>query len=277
MIHDLTHDEVQKIRKTARALLDQGKKLEAVRNHFSLLDENHNPRFSADSEALHVLLAQRPSEILPNAPVSRIVPTAILLVVPAGEALPAPKFLQDISTGEASTADSRASTVQTELLTALARIDRGIACPPATKVQSATVPITARFKFIPPRLPYPLAGLAGDGFWPPPPSRMRFPPSPLIRNRETLQIRKTIRKHTIKYEKNIRKPKYEKHFEVNTKRKYEKIHRIRKKVIRIFRIRNHTKTITIMFTKLQYENFSRSYENTIRKHIRKSTKKFQSI
>ena len=94
MIHDLTHDEVQKIRKTARALLDQGKKLEAVRNHFSLLDENHNPRFSA--EELHVLLAWHPNAILPDAPVGRILPTTSPLAVPACDVFPAPNFLQDL-------------------------------------------------------------------------------------------------------------------------------------------------------------------------------------
>ena len=185
MLHDLTHDEVQTFWKTARALLDSGKKFEAVRNHFSLLDENHNPRFSA--EELHVLLAWHPNAILPDAPVGRILPTTFPLAVPAGDVFPAPNFLQDLPPCEAWPSDtgilldlpsgevaptdfgphtdmllwiagisSRASNLLAELLTALARIDRGVESPPTSTVQSVPVPPNTRLG--PPTLPFPAAG-----------------------------------------------------------------------------------------------------------------------
>ena len=61
MLHDLTHDEVQTLLTTARVLLARGEQFEAVRNHFSLLDEHHDPLFSA--EELRILLARPPGEI----------------------------------------------------------------------------------------------------------------------------------------------------------------------------------------------------------------------
>ena len=61
-MHDLTHDEVLQVLKTARALLETGKTIEAVCNHFSMLDDHYRPRFAANE--LHHLLAGHPNKLL---------------------------------------------------------------------------------------------------------------------------------------------------------------------------------------------------------------------
>ena len=61
-MHDLTHDEVLQFRKTALALLETGKTIEAVCNHFSMLDDRYMPRFSAND--LQHLLAWHPNNLL---------------------------------------------------------------------------------------------------------------------------------------------------------------------------------------------------------------------
>ena len=65
-MHDLTHDEVLQVLQTARALLATGKTIEAVCNHFSMLDDHYRPRFAANE--LQHLLAWHPNNLLLDNP-----------------------------------------------------------------------------------------------------------------------------------------------------------------------------------------------------------------